>query len=604
MNKNISLPGLFLESVKRFGDSVALRRKDFGIWQEISWNSYLDHVKWASMAFISLGLKRNDVVAVLSENREEWIYSDIGCQAAGGICAGVYPTNPPFEVEYILGHSEAIFCIVEDQEQADKVLEVKGKLKKLRKVIVIDPKGMRKYKDSILMTYKDFEEIGKKYALEHPDLFNRNIASIDENSVAIMIYTSGTTGPPKGAMLSHKNVVKQSQALVPAVFDINEKDRIVSYLPLCHGAEQIMSIYVPFSAGCTVNFAESINTVTDAIYEIAPTIFFGVPRIWEKMHSAIEMKIKDSIWLKRFIYRFCLSLGHKVNQKRIELREKSLPITFKAIYLFAYFLCFRSILDKLGFLECKMAISGSAPISPEVLKFFQALGLHVKEGYGQTEIAGFSFCQQGNVVKPGYVGKPIPGIEVKLAPDGEILERSEQLFVGYFKDPEATKNAIDEEKWLHSGDIGEFDKDGDLRIIDRKKDILITAGGKNIAPSEIENQLRFSPFIKEAVVIGDKRKFLSALIQIDYEETSKWALDRKIAFTTYKSLALNPDVYDLIKDEIKNVNSCFSRVENIRKFCILEKELDHDDAELTATQKVKRANIIEKYSDLVEEMYH
>ena len=597
-----TLPGLFLERVKNFGDRIALRRKDLGIWKKITWSSYYDHVKWASMALVSFGLKPKDVVAVLSENREEWLYTLLGCQSAGGICTGVYPTNPPFEVKYVLGHSDARFCIVEDQEQADKVLEVKDDLPKLEKLIIIDPKGMRKYKESLLMTYEELEEIGKKYTEEHPNLFLENIKKLDENSVAVMIYTSGTTGPPKGAMLSHKGIAAQSRALVPAVFDLDENDRIVSYLPLCHGAEQISSIYIPLGAGCVVNFAESIDTVTEALYEISPTYFLGVPRIWEKMHSGIEMKIKDTIWLKRTFYRHCLSIGYRINERRIKLKGKPLPILWKFLDLMTYYLCFRSILDKLGLLRCRHAYSGSAPISPEILRFFQAIRLHVREGYGQTEIGGTSFCQDMNP-KPGSVGKTIPGIEYKLTPDGEILERSEQLFVGYFKDPEATKEAVDEDGWLHSGDIGELDEDGDMRIVDRKKDILITAGGKNIAPSELENQMKFSPYIKEAVVIGDKRKFLSALIQVDYDNVGTWALERKIPFTTYKSLAENQEVYELVKEEINKVNSKFSRVENIRKFCILTKELDHDDEELTATQKVKRANIIKKFSDIVEEIY-
>lgn len=597
-----TLPGMFVKSAEKFGERIALRRKDLGIWQEITWNSYLDHVKWASMGFVSLGLKKQGVVAVLSENREEWIYSLLGCQAMGGICTGVYPTSPTFEVKYILEHSEAKYCIVGDQEQADKVLSVKGNLPKLEKIIVIDPKGMRKYNNPSIMAYKEFEEIGKRYSAEYPDLFFKNVESLDKDYIAVIIYTSGTTGPPKGVMLSHMNIIAQSRGLVPTVFDLNENDRIVSYLPLCHGAEQIVSIYIPLNAGCIVNFAESIDTVTDAIYEISPTFFLGVPRIWEKMHSGIEIKIKDTIWLKRSIYHSCLVLGNRINEEKIRLGDRKLPFFLRCKFFLAYLICFRSILDKLGLKSCRHAISGSAPISPEVLKFFQAIGLHVREGYGQTEIGGFSFCQDMKP-KPGFVGKPIPGIEVKIAPDGEILERSEQLFAGYFKDPEATREAIDEDGWLHSGDIGEFDEDGDLRIMDRKKDILITAGGKNIAPSEIENQLKFCPYIKEAVVIGDRRKFLSALVQIDYENTSRWALERRIPFTTYKSLATNQEVYEMIQGEIEKVNSRFSRVENIRKFRILSKELDHDDEEMTATQKVKRGNIIKKFSDIVEEMY-
>ena len=595
-----TIPSLFLSQVKRSGDRVALREKDFGIWEEVSWNNYYDQVNYLALGLLSIGIEKGDCVCVLSENRREWLYADMASQCLGCVSAGIYPTNPPFQVKYILEHSEAKICIVEDQEQTDKVLEVKDDLPFLKKVIIIDPKGLRHYKDPILMLYEEIVDVGKRKDKETPGLLHEYIDSIDENDRATMVYTSGTTGPPKGVVWVHKAILAVIDDVVSNA-PLTSDNEIVSYLPLSHGAERYFSLYAMVKAGYTVSFSESVSTVQDALVEISPTFFFAVPRIWEKMYSSIHVKIDDTIAFKRFFYKISMGIGKKLMEKR--LNNKKAGVTLKILYGFAYLLCLRAIRDKLGLLRAHTCLSAAAPISPEILKFFYSLGISIREGYGMTETGGFNFMQSKGDFNPGSVGKVLPATEqFKLAEDGEILIKSKGLFLEYFKDPEETKTMM-KGGWAHTGDVGRIDDNGDLFIIDRKKDLIITSGGKNIAPSEIENDLKRNLFIDEAIIIGDGRKFLTALIQLDFDNVSNWAINNRIAFTNYKSLAINADVYELIKDEVSKVNEQFSRVENVKKFRIINKELDEDDNEMTATQKVKRKVVEQKFKDLIDSMY-
>jgi len=594
-----TLPKLFLSQVRRFGERVALREKEFGIWREISWNEYLRHVRNFSLGLVKLGLKRQDTVSILSENNQQWLYADLAVQSAGAITVGVYPTNPPEQVRYVVGHSLSRFVVVGDQEQADKALEVQDDLPNLLKIIAVDVKGMRRYQSDILISFEVVEKIGEAYHKERPELFEEMIQSTREDDPAVIIYTSGTTGPPKGAILNQRNMMSMIDSVIQ-VMPVTEKDSLVSYLPLCHAAERIFSILIPMKSGAVVNFAESINTVQDSLREIAPTIFMGVPRIWERMQSSIVIKIQDAAFLKRTIYKLLMPVGIRMTEKK--LAKQRLGAGDKLLHWIAYLCLYMSLRRFLGLSRARITISGAAPISPDVLMYFHAMGLNIREGYGQTEMSGITFIHHFDDVKIGTVGKPIPGVEFKIAEDGEILEKGPGVFQGYFRDPEGSAK-IFRDGWLCSGDVGRVDEDGHVAITDRKKDILITAGGKNIAPSEIENHLKFSPYIKEAIVIGDGRKFLSALIQIEFENVAKWAQDRKISFTTFKTLAQNGEVYQLIRNEVENTNTKFARVENIRKFVLLEKELDHDDEELTATMKVRRKAIEEKYRDLIDSIY-
>jgi long-chain acyl-CoA synthetase len=489
--------------------------------------------------------------------------------------------------------------VVKDQEQADKILEVRSELPKLSKIIVIDMKGLKHYQDPDIIPFAEVVKVGIEKTRQDPNLFEELVAATRPGDIALMVYTSGTTGPPKGAMLTHQNLITLSEKFSRMEL-ISDGDQVVSYLPLCHIAERLMSLILALHAGYTVNFAESIGTIQESLYEVSPTIFTGVPRIWEKMHASILISIKDASALKRQNYGFWMGVGRRILNRQIAGKGES--FVDKILYRLGYLFLYRTVLDKLGLLRVRFALSGAAPISPEILKFFRILGLNISQVYGQTEATGVSHFQSGDGLKIGSVGIPLEGVDSQLAKDGEIMLRGETVFAGYYKDPEATARTV-RDGWLYTGDVGQLDQDGYLYITDRKKDILITSGGKNISPSEIENHLKFSPYINEAIVVGDARPYLTALIQIEFDTVSKWAMDEKIAFTTFKSLATAAQVYELIKKEVNECNKAFAQVETIKKFTLLDKELDHDDGELTATMKVRRKAVEKKFNDIIESMY-
>jgi len=590
---------MFYHTVQRFGDRVALREKTFGIWKEISWNEYGRMVRQACMALVSLGLKKGQCAAVLSENNPEWFTSDIGCQSAGGITVGIYPTNAPFEVQYILNHSESLVAMVEDEEQLDKVLEVWDQCPGLEWVVVFDMEGLRHFNHDRVMSWERFMERGRAYEADHPDLYEELIQAVLPEDTAIFIYTSGTTGMPKAAMLSHHNIIWTSETLMK-VWQHTEKDDVLSFLPLAHIAERTNSVLGPLRTGTVVNFAESIDTVPENLREVQPTVYFAVPRFWEKFYSAVYIAMKDAIWLGRAAFAWATKVGREVAE--LELDQKPVSAGLRFQHFIADRLVFKNIRRSLGMDRSRLLISGGAPVSPEILKFFHGLGIPLREVYGQTEDCGPTSMHQGDDIVIGTVGKPFPGVEVKIADDGEILVKGPNVFQGYYKNPELTAETI-RDGWLHSGDIGKFDADGNLKITDRKKDILITSGGKNITPQHIENELKFSPYINDAVIIGDGRKFLTALIMLDEETIMKYAQDERIPFTTYKSLTRAEAIVRLIQKEVDAVNKKLARVEQVKKFRLLDIKLTSEDGELTATMKLKRRTISEKYKDLIEEMY-
>jgi long-chain acyl-CoA synthetase len=594
-----TLPKMFLDNVKRFQDRVALREKDLGIWQRISWSEYYERTKLFCLGLKELGLQREDKVAILGDNCPEWLYADLAIQCASSITVGIYQTDTAPQVRYILEDSESRFVVVRDQEQTDKVLEVKSALPYLERIIVIDMKGLRHYKDRLIISFKEVEALGKTAADENPELFDELVSNTRSKDIALIVYTSGTTGPPKGVMLSHVNILTMTEAMFSEE-PFYENDSLVSALPLCHVAERMFSLFFPMKSGHTINFAESIDTLQEDLIEISPTAFLNVPRIWEKMHSNILIKMQDAFPLKRRIFKLVLPIGERVAHFRYSGR--SVPLLWKFLYGMAYLLMFRHLRKKLGLLRCRLFYSGAAPLSPDVMKFFHSIGVWIKETYGQTEMSGMVSTHPGDNIKPGTVGKVFKEILCKIAPDDEILLQGHSVFSGYYRNPEATREMI-RDGWLYTGDVGELDEDGYLTIKDRKKDIIITSGGKNITPSEIENKIKFSPYIKEAIVIGDRRKYLTSLIQLELDNISNWAQSNRILFTTYKSLARNEDVYELIRGEVERVNKELAQVETIKRFTILDKELDHDDDELTATMKVRRSIIEKKFSDLIEQMY-
>lgn len=597
--KEDTLPKLLRRNRDLYGERTALREKDLGIWQRVSWNAYWEHVRNFALGLRSLGMKPGNKLSILGDNCREWLYADLAAQASSCVSVGIYPTDVASQVKYILENSQSSFVVCKDQEQVDKVLEVKDELPLLKKIIAVDMRGLRRYTDPLLISFKKVEEMGAEVHSEHPTLFDEMVDAGKAEDTAIIVYTSGTTGQPKGAMISHKNAVSMIRGLAQ-VLDFKPSDSFVSALPLCHIAEREFSLIFPMWAGCAVNFAESVATLQEDLSEISPTAFLNVPRIWEKMHSNIMIRIEDSGFFKRWIFKAMLPIGER--RADYKLRGERVPLLWKILHIPAYWLLFRPLRNHLGLLEARILVSGAAPLSPDLMRFYHAIGLPVRECYGMTEMSGISFIPTEDEIRVGGVGKPIPGVEFRIAEDGEILQRGDSVFMGYYGNPEATRETI-KDGWLHTGDVGEVDENGCLSITDRKKDIIITAGGKNIAPSEIENTLKFSPYIKEAVVIGDRRKFLSCLIQLELDTVAHWAQRNRIPYTNYKSLAKNKDVYELIRGEVETCNKSFARVERIKKFLILDKELDQDDEEITATMKVKRAKIAEKFSDLIESMY-
>ena len=583
----------------RFPERIAFRDKQFGIWNEISYGQFWTEVNYVGCALNFFGVGKTDKVAIHSENRPEWLISDIGTQSIGAISVGLYPTNPPSEVKYLLGHSESKILFAEDQEQVDKALEVLNDLPKLKKIIYFEEKGLFRYKSEKLMKWEEFLEIGKNEYEKDRDFVNSRIDEIKSDDIALMIYTSGTTGPPKGSMLSHGNLEWVSSIIPDISFTpgINNPEYL-SYLPLCHVFGRLVDEIIGINTIGTINFAESIDTVQQDLAEIQPSIFPAVPRILERMHAGTLVRMKDATKLKQLLFKVASYLGNITAKRRLENPNDFIA---KITNFLAQMIAFRSLRKKLGLLNIDNAVSGAAPISPEILRFFMSLGVPIYEGYGMTENSAIATGNTPDKVKLGTVGTPQAGTELKLAEDGEILVRHPGVFKGYYKNEEATKEVIDNEGWLYTGDVGEYDGEF-LKIVDRKKDIIITKGGKNVSPSEIENNVKTSPFIKEAIVIGDDRKFLSVLIGIEYDIVSNWALRKNIPHTTYRNLSENEEVQNLIWEEIKKANELTSSLQ-IRKFRMITKELDHEDGDLTATQKAKRNVIMEKFSDLIEDMY-
>jgi long-chain acyl-CoA synthetase len=594
-----TVPGIFKSTVSKYGDRVCMRKKEYGLWHDISWNEYYKQAGYVGSALISMGLQKGDCVSIIGDNCPEWIIADMGVQCAGAVSVGVYATNAWPQVEYVISNSESKFFFVENEEQLDKWLNFKDKVPQLKKVIVWDTEGLRSFKDPMVMTFSELLDMGSKVAAEQPGLFEKRAEEVRPEDLSVLIYTSGTTGPPKGAMLSHSNVTWMANA-VSKTNEVYPTDEVLSFLPLCHIFERLFSVFVHITYGYVVNFVEKPDTVTDNMGEVSPTVGYAVPRIWEKYYSAILIKMSDATWFKKAVFFTSLKIGQK--RAGLMMDFKPVPFYLELLFKLAYFAIFRKLKERMGFDRFRVAYSGAAPISPDVLRFFQSIGVNLIEGYGQTEGTGVTTMSRIGKVKFGTVGPPLPGTEIKIADDGEILVKSPGIFKGYFKNEKASSETV-RDGWLYSGDVGIIDNDGFLKITDRKKDIIVTAGGKNITPQYIENKLKSSIYINDAVVIGDRRKFLSALIMIDEDNVVKYAQDKKIQFSTYKDLTQSPEIQELIQGEVSKVNETLSRVENVRKFKILPKKLYEEDGEVTPTMKVKRKHVNEAFRDLIDSMY-
>lgn len=601
-----TLPGLLRHWAHRRPDALALREKKLGIWNRVTFREYYENVIDFALGLDSLGFGHAGFLAVASEDTPEWLYADLATQALGGACVGIYPTNPWPELKYILKHSGASVVVCGDQEQTDKVLAALADgdgLPALRHILCVDMKGMRRYDHPMLRSFTDVVALGRKRRLAGDDLVEQRIDALRPESVAVIVYTSGTTGMPKGAMLSHRGLIGTVRAWTQ-VHGISERNwSVLAYLPLCHVAERSLSTVMQLVNGTIVSFAESVDTVLRDLREVAPHGFLGIPRIWQKLQNSITVRLLDTRPLPRRVTERSIEIGKRIADRRLANGGAFGSTRDRIIYALLWVICFRPLQKWLGLNRAAGRLyCGGAPISPEVLRFFWGIGLEIYQIFGMTETSGLTHTQYRGSTVHGSCGPPVPGCEQRIAVDGEILVRSDSLFVGYLHDEQASREAV-EDGWLHTGDIGELGPDGSLFITDRKKDILITSGGKNITPSLIENRLKDSPYIREAILIGDGRHFLSALIQIDYETVGKWAQGKGVAYTNYKSLAGREEVNALISTEIERFNREFARVENVRKFRILAKELDHDDGEVTATMKVRRRTIEKKFAEEISAIY-
>ncbi len=602
-----TLPGLLRLRAASEPDRLALRHKDRGIWHPISWAGYYRRVAELALFLRHRGIVAGDCVAIVGDGTPGWFYADLATQALGGVAVGVYPTNPWPELQYIVRHCRARVVVCGDQEQVDKVLDAianDGGLPALELILVVDPKGLSHYDDPRLVTLDDALRAGAEHAGRPAELqaFEAGIDALRPEQDAIVVYTSGTTGMPKGARISHRSVITASWRLGQVYGFEGRHLSALCYLPLCHVAERLFSTVTQLAWNGVVNFAESIDTVGNDLREIAPTYFLGVPRIWEKIQRDVLLASRESNPVARACFEWALRHGSALATRAFEqggtgsradrVRGRLLSLLF-----------FGNLLAGLGLDRMFFAAAGGAPVPEHTTIFFRALGLQVHEVYGMTETCGLVNVQRPGRTRLGWAGPPVEGIEQRLGPDGEVLVRGDMVFSGYLHDEAATR-AVLADGWLSSGDIAERDDaSGDIRIVDRKKSIIITSGGKNITPSLIENALKESPYIEEAILLGDGRHFLAALIQIDLVTVGHWAQERGLAYTNYAHLASQDEVRDLVDQAVRAVNARFARVENVRKFVIMRKQLDHDDGEVTATMKVRRAAIERKFRAEIEEIY-
>jgi len=576
-----------------------MREKDLGVWRSVTWRQYGERARRVGLGLVALGLRPRDVVSIIAENCPEWLYADLGTMSVGGVTNGIYTTDSASQIEYIVNDSGTRSFFAGDEEQLDKILEGRARCPGLVKIVVFDVEGLHGFADAQVMSFDALLELGARYEREHPGAWDSLVEIAKPEDLAILVYTSGTTGPPKGAMLSHRNIIFQL-GFTDYLTEPRAGDQQLSFLPLSHVAERSFTIFYPLSTGSTVNFAESIDTVPDNLREVAPAVFFAVPRIWEKFYSGVPRRMREATRAGRLAYRWAIGVGMRVAECRIQGRRPSLGL--RLLYRLADLVALDNVKRSMGLHRARGAATGAAPIAPELIKWYMALGIDMREVYGQTENCGLATAMPADRIKLGTVGVARPDTEVRLSTQGEILLKGPHVFLGYYKNPERTAQTI-VDGWLHTGDVGRMDEEGFVTITDRMKDIIITAGGKNVTPSEIENQLKFSPFISDAVIIGDQRKFLSCLVMIDHETVAQFAQEKNVPFTNFASLCRAKEVQDLIWGEIERVNKQFARVETIKKFRLIEQLLTPEDEELTPTMKLKRTFVNRKYKDVIDGMY-
>jgi long-chain acyl-CoA synthetase len=590
----------FVSAVALRGDSVALRQKEYGVWREMSWRELGEQVRYIALGLVALDFQPGDVAAILSNTRWEWSAADYAILLAGGVCCGIYPTDAAGQVQYLCADSKTQVLFVEDDEQLDKALSVRDKLPQLKTIVVIDMEGLHELSDTRVVSLTQLMASGRAYEARQPGALGQRLTSRQPQDLAILVYTSGTTGKPKGAMLSHHNLCFVMETFAPALTQGPDDDKM-AFLPLCHVVERVAGQLLSLQTGSRLNYVENPETVIDNLREIAPTALLAVPRIWEKLYSLSSLAVKDASSLQNWAYALALRIGTDAAMCQEENRPVSIWLNVK--WWLARALVLNNTRRFLGLHRVRWAITGAAPISPNVIRWYRALGLTLLEGYGMTESTGGGTLNTPGAARIGSVGQAQALNQIQLGEHDEILIRGDNIFMGYLNNPEQTAQAVDADGWLHTGDVGRIDADGFVSIVDRMKDIIITAGGKNITPSEFESELKFSSYISDVVVIGDKRPYLTCLVMIDHENVEKYAQDRQLAFTNFTSLARSKEVLALIESEINKVNQKFAQVEQVKKFRLLEIQLTAEDEELTPTLKLKRKLVNTKYSELIEGMY-
>jgi long-chain acyl-CoA synthetase len=600
ITKDLTIPKLFLRQCRRYGkDKVAMREKEFGIWRPFTWQDYHDHVKHLCLGMVSLGLKRGDKVAMIGDNRPEGLWTEMAALCAGGVGVWLFQDCMMDEVKYIVDHSDARFFVGETQEEVDKALAIKDQCPKLEWILWDDPKGMRAYRKEFLISLKEVEERGKELDRSQPELFEKLVNEGHGDDICLLFYTSGTTALPKGALLSHWNMLTMGHNLM-SVDPCYDTDDFVSYLPFAWIGEQMMSVSCGLQVGYTLNFPEEPTTARDDIRQIGPHVMFAPPRLYEGMTRQVQVKYIDSTWIKRKVYEFATRVGYRVANLRFE--KKPVPLSWRMLNWLAYVTLQKKLKDHLGMSRLRHAYTGGAAMGPDHFRFFHALGVNLKQIYGQTEIAGISIVHRDGDVKFDTVGTPIPQTEVRISEEGEILSRSPSVFQGYYKNEEATRKTL-VDGWLHSGDKGFIDEDGHLVVFDRSKDVMTLSDGRPFSPQYLETRLKFSPFIQEAWVIGDKRPHVTAVMCIDYSVVGKWADERKINYTSYQELSQKPEVCELVRKQILEANRDLPAPARIHRFVNLYKVFDADDEELTRTSKLRRAFVEDRYRMIVDALY-
>ena len=605
-NFDILLPGdtltaIFWNAVEKRGPNVWMRQKHLGLWRSWTWNQTGTAVSEIAAGLLALGFGKGECASILANTVVEWVWADLAVLSCSGVSNGIYPTDAHSQVQFLCEDSSTTVLFVEDDEQLDKALEVRAQLPRLRKIVVFDMEGLRGVNDPDIISLAALRELGRAHLSKNPNAVEDRAAQCRAEDLAILVYTSGTTGKPKGAMHLHSGLVYTLHGYNTLVTQ-DENDERMCFLPLCHIAERMGGEYHAMYTGAKLNFVENPETIPENVREIAPTVFTAVPRVWEKFYSGVMISLKESGSIQQAAYSWGIGVGTEIADK--VLAGKSVDGWLKFKFTIAQWIALNNVRKLIGIHRARFLVTGAAPISPDLVRWYLALGVPMLEVWGMTETCGASTAVPATLMKPGSIGPAVSFNEVKLDPaTGELLVRGKNVFEGYLNLPQKTAETIDVDGWLHTGDVGVVDADGYYKITDRMKDIIITAGGKNVTPSELENDLKFSPFITDAVVIGDKRPYLTVIVMIDQENVEKFAQDADIPFSNYASLTRAPEVQALIQGEIDRVNKKFARVEQIKKFFLLENQLGAEDEELTPTMKLKRKLVEKKYMPQIEAMY-